>query len=488
MATNGKPRGKKTKPSRLDQLTPAQRDAAVKRAMHQVLARQRMLRNQPPLDINLHPYQVTPEGDWRIRFFMGGRGSGKTYTGAAWAAQQAEVFKRGSVGVLVAPTFQSVRQVMVDGKDSGIIDMLGGYESEGGRIAKYNKSDYEITTSSGSTILMRSADRPETLRGLDLDWAWCDEPGSWRYSASWFEGLKPALRRGPNPQAMFTGTPRRVRLVRHLWKKIQDGDDDIVHTFATTFDNVSLNEQVKADLAADYEGTELGRQELYGEMIEEVSGALWRTAWIKYRPWQAVAALGGMAEVVIGVDPTSAEDDVPDENGEPTNTGAGDECGIIVAGRGADNNGYVIDDATLKGSPGEWCAQILKYYRMKHTPAKWVVSLAVIEKDGSIGQLGREIMSRLDGSVPVRLVKTKGQSKGDRARPVSLMYEQGRIYHLEEFPILEDQMTGWIPGDHRGWSPDRIDALVWAMRHLFPRTAGVGKKIAVRDRRLEGRR
>ena len=210
------------------------------------------------LDIpKLLDYQQPPQTGWDIWLLMGGRGIGKNVAGAAWAAEQAEVHQPGHNGLLIGPEFRAVREVMVEGP-TGLLKTLGD------RVDNYNRSTFEITTTSGSRIYMRSADTPEPLRGLNLAWAWCDEIGSWKYPAVWHEGLVPALRAGNHPQTVVTTTPRPTELIKHL-VAIEDGR--VHRTTATTFDNPHLPESAIRSLKASYEGTRIGRQELYLSLI-----------------------------------------------------------------------------------------------------------------------------------------------------------------------------------------------------------------------------
>lgn len=403
--------------------------------------------------------------------FMAGRGAGKTYKGAAWAAMKAEVESPGLAGALIAPTFQAVREVMVEGAGSGIIAQLGD------RIVNYNRSTFEITTRSGSRIYMRSADRPDSIRGLNLNWAWCDEIGAWTRPEAWHEGLMPALRIGDRPQVMVTTTPRRVRLVRELYKRYTECDDTIVLGTATTFDNPHLSDLAKEELLRLYGGTQIGEQELYGKLIDVVVGAIWRPEWIQRCTRQDVIGRGGMAQVVVGVDPSGSIE------------GTGDECGIVVCGRGNDGTGYVIADDTIRGTPGEWVNQIIQTFHHSYgvdsaNEVAWRPSYVAIEGDGSIGVMAKELIARLDQHIPVNVVYTKGKSKEDRARPISMMWEQGRVFHIGLHEHLEGQLVEWVPGEVRGFSPDRIDAMVWGFLSLFPAYGNAGTSIPTTDRRL----
>lgn len=432
--------------------------------------------NTTPLDLpDLEPHQqIEGEQDASIILFMAGRGAGKTHKGADWAARKAELDCPGMDGALIAPTFQAVREVMVEGRGSGLLDMLGDH------VTNYNRSTFEITTRSGSRIYMRSADRPDSIRGLNLAWAWTDEIGAWTKPEAWHEGLMPAMRMGEHPQIMVTTTPRRVRLVKELNDRHNEGDMTIALGHATTFDNPHLSTLAVEELQRLYGDTQLGQQELYGLMITTVVGAVWQEAWITRAGYNQIAAAGGMAQLVIGVDPSSSAE------------GTGDECGIVVCGRGHDGRGYVIDDRTIRGSPNEWVEQVVDAYHTVYgidalNQTGWRASYVAIEQDGGIGVFGKELIARLDHHIPVNLVSTRGKSKEDRARPIAMMWERGEISHMGIFDQLEDQMTSWVPSETRGYSPDRVDALVWAMTSLFPAYGFAGHQIKTNDRRLSAR-
>ena len=427
-----------------------------------------------PFDVHLEDYQkIDGEDEASIIMFMAGRGAGKTYKGAAWAAENAEIRFPGVPGLLIAPTFQGVREVMVEGQGSGILDILGD------RVENYNRSTYEITTRSGSKIYMRSADRPDSIRGLNLGWCWADEIGAWTRPEAWHEGLMPALRIGERPQVMVTTTPRRVRLVRELYQRYVEGDPTIAFGTAATFDNPHLSQIAKDELLRVYGGTQIGEQELYGRLIDIVIGAIWKAEWLHRADQHQVHADGGMVEVIVGVDPSGSAE------------GTGDECGIIVAGRSLNGRGYILDDRSVAGSPGEWAARIIEAYHHAYgldslNNIGWKPSRVAIEADGNMGGLAKELLQRLDEHIPVELVYTRGKSKEDRARPISMMWERGEIFHLGVFDQLEDQMLGWVPAETKGYSPDRVDALVWAVTTLFP-SAGFMQEIPSTNSELAGR-
>jgi len=459
----------------LQGLTTRQREAYLQAALAELVNRS-AAKDRTPFEVALQDYQKAPEGDWRVRLFRAGRGAGKTHSGAAWSAEQAENVHPGKVGMVVGPNYTTVKQVMIEGQGSGLLDILGD------RVKRYVKSpDLEIHLKSGSVILARSAERPESIRGANLSWAWADELQDWRYREAWHDSLMPALRIGNLPQVMVTCTPRSVGLIRDLREMVESGNPRIVEQTATMFDNLFLSEHAKQDLLDQYGGTEIGRRELYGEYVDSVIGAVWKEAWIKTDlPWQTIASLhGGLADCVVGVDPTGQAE------------GLGDECGMIVAGRTQTGRGVVIADETISGSPGEWIDHLADVFYSEYTPDRWSPRTVVIEGDGSHANFAKEILNRSNHNIPFDIVNTGSVSKLDRARPISTMWEQGRVDHLDEFDLLVDQMLTWVPGEVKGYSPDRVDALVWAMSYLFPSRANKATSVGrqhQRGRTRDGRR
>jgi len=442
-------------------MTQRQRTAYIQ-AAYAELVRRSAAKDRSPFVVDLQDYQKPPPGDWRIRLFRAGRAAGKTFTGSAWAGDKAENQYPGRTGMIVGPTYGVLKDIMVEGEGSGLLDVLGD------RVADYKKSaPMQITTTSGSTILCRSADSPDTIRGPNAWWCWADEIVAWKDPDAWHKGVLFATRSGPMPQIMATTTPARTSLIRDLMEKVRSGNPSIVEQTASMFDNAHISEFVRQELLEDYEGTEIGRQELYGEYIDAIDGAIWREAWIQNTDYASVEAVGGLAECAMAVDPSAQLE------------GKGDECGIVVGGRTRAGDGLVIADETISGSPGEWAEQIVTVFHRKYTPAGWTPKVVVIEGDGH-GALAQELVARLDERIPTQVVFTKSISKEDRARPISTLWEQGKVFHLEypgdtgedqhggRLDLLEDQMISWVPGEVRGYSPDRVDALVWLMKKLFP--------------------
>ena len=378
------------------------------------------------------PQQLPPEGDWRIWLILAGRGFGKTWTGSKWLLEKA-LQQPETEWAVVAPTFGDVRRICVEGP-SGIIK-----SAQPGQIKFYNKSNGQITLANGSVIHMISADEPDRARGLNLAGAWCDEFAAWRYEETWTEGLVPALRIG-NPQVVITTTPRPTRLIRELIKR---DDGSVSLTRGSTFDNAAnLSQAALAELRARYEGTRIGRQELYGEVLTDIAGALWTWDSIDSARWHQAPEL---SRIVVAVDPavTSGEDS--------------DETGIIVVGKGmADGRGYVLADRSCRDTPFGWAKRVVQTYH------EFNADRVVAEKNQG-GDFIEQTLRSVDATLPFKGVIAR-QGKRLRAEPVAALYEQGRISHVGNLDELENQMTEWVPDS--GSSPDRIDALVHGLVEL----------------------
>jgi phage terminase large subunit-like protein len=373
------------------------------------------------------PEQLAPAGDWRTWLVKAGRGWGKTRVGAEWVRGRAEAVGRIA---LVGPTAADVRDVMVEG-ESGIMSICPA-----GERPEYQPSRRRLVFPSGALAFCYSADEPERLRGPQHGAAWCDEIGAWRYPEAW-DQLRMGLRLGNDPRAVVTTTPRPTDLLRRIAK-----DPGTVTTRGTTFDNrANLATDFLSAIVARYEGTRLGRQELMGEDLDDNPAALWqRNDLDRFR----VMGVPELVRVVVGVDPavTASEE--------------ADETGIVVVGLGADGHGYVLDDRSLRGTPDGWGREAMAAYH-RHRANGIVVEV------NQGGDLVRHLLSTLDRHVPIREVRAS-RGKVARAEPVAALYEQGRIHHVGTFGPLEDQLCGWTPGHD---SPDRLDALVWAVTELM---------------------
>lgn len=364
---------------------------------------------------------------------LAGRGYGKTRVGAEDAAKFA-VEHPGSRQAIVAPTYADARDTCVEG-ESGLLPILRRY---GVLNAKdWNRSLGELTLTNGSRFKLFSAEEPDRLRGPQHHRAWCDELAAWDRPETW-DQLLFGLRLGNRPQIVATTTPRPTPLVRALIKR-----DDVHLTRGSTFDNAAhLAPSALQKLRDRYEGTRLGRQELYAEVLDDVEGALWTSTQLEDLRVQVAPEL---QRVVVAIDPavTSADDS--------------DETGIVVAGLGQDGHVYVLADRSCRDSPQAWMARALAAYD-EHSADRVV---AEVNNGGDL--IEAMVRSQAGQRVAYRKV-TASRGKRTRAEPVAALYEQGRVHHVGGLQQLEDQMCAWTPDS--GQSPDRLDALVWAVTDL----------------------
>jgi len=386
------------------------------------------------------PEQLAPEGDWRSWLILAGRGFGKTRAGAEWVRSIAEADPAARIA-LVGASLGEVRAVMVEG-ESGILAI-----SRPAAVPVFEPSLKRITWPNGAMALIYSAAEPESLRGPQHSHAWCDEVAKWdnvngKALAAW-DNLAMGLRLGEEPRLLATTTPRAVPLVRRLIE-----EEGAVIVRGRTEDNESnLPERFVRAVRKAYGRSLLARQELDGELIEDVPGALWSRALIERCRERAEPK--DLGRVVVGVDP-------------PAGSG-GDACGIIVVGLGADGVARVLADATLqKPSPERWARAVAQ------AASAWAADRVIAEANQG-GQMVASVLRAAELSLPLRLVHaTRG--KVARAEPVAALYEAGRVRHAGDFPALEDELCGLIAGgtyQGPGRSPDRADALVWALTELM---------------------
>ena len=379
------------------------------------------------------PNQITPDGDWLAWVILAGRGWGKTRTGAedaAWAGMA----NPGWRIAVVAPTAADARDTCIEG-DSGLLNVLPREA-----VQTWNRSLGELILINGTRYKAFSADEPERLRGPQHHRAWADELAAWRYPEAW-DQLMFGLRLGDHPQAVVTTTPKPTPLVKAL---VAAKTSHV--TRGSTFDNAAnLAPSALQMLKEKYEGTRLGRQELEAEILGDLPGALWSLSTLDaYRLREAPQ----MGRIVVAVDPAV------------TATEASDEHGIIVAGL-SDQRGIVLEDASLSGSPNEWARRAVSLYR------SWSADCIVIEVNQG-GDMVAHTIRTIDPNVKIREVRAS-RGKHVRAEPIAALYEQGRAAHVGAFPELEAQMTQMTTSGFEGeGSPDRVDALVWAMTDLFP--------------------
>jgi phage terminase large subunit-like protein len=392
------------------------------------------------------PEQQEPEGDWLIWLILSGRGWGKTRTGGEWLAEQIINNPRAkddapTQWAIIAPRFADTKNVCVEGP-SGFLKALEHRGLVNNEDFIYNKSSYKILFKSGQVVHMFGADSPDAGRGLNLSGGWLDELAMWPYPyETWTEGLAPALRIGDRPRVVVTTTPKPIKLLRD-WTSRTDGSVHV--TRGSTFDNSkNLSLTALAELKARYEGTRTGRQELYGELLDAAEGALWNRNWIEDTRI-TIDQLPPLYRIVVAIDPavTSGEDS--------------DETGIVTAGIANNGHFYVLADDTLRATPNEWGKAAIEAFR------KWKADRIVAETNNG-GDMVVMVLEQVDRNAPVTKVHaTRG--KRMRAEPISALYEQQRVHHVGAFPEMEDQMVLWTPESND--SPDRLDALVWALTEL----------------------
>lgn len=373
--------------------------------------------------------QLPPEGDWRIWLILAGRGFGKTRSIAEWAIEQARRYP-GSRGALVARIASDNRDVLVEG-ESGILNVASPAFRP-----KYEPSKRRLTFPNGSIATTYSADEPNTLRGPQHHWAICDELAAWSSEEAW-DNLLMGLRLGEDPRVAIATTPRPTPLIRSLLI-----DPTVTVVRGSTYENAdNLAPAFFTGVVRRYEGTRLGRQELNAEILEDVEGALWKLSHIEDNRIQEFPL---MTRIVVGVDPP----------------GGATECGIVVAGMDARGHGYVLADMSLQASPEQWATEVVRAHDM------WEADCIVVEINFGGDMVKNTLRAVPNGKLPRIKEVRASRGKAIRAEPVSARYEQGEVHHIARFPRLEDEMCNWVPNMGMS-SPNRVDALVWAMTELM---------------------
>ncbi|TCD06852.1 ATP-binding protein [Erythrobacteraceae bacterium CFH 75059] len=395
------------------------------------------------------PAQLAPPGDWQVWLICAGRGFGKTRAGAEWVRGIAARHPEARIA-LVASSLAEARAVMVEG-ESGLL-RLGEPE----RRPRYEPSLRRVVWPNGAQAFLYSAAEPEMLRGPQHSHAWCDELGKWdtvgeRAERSW-DNLLLGLRLGGTGQGQVvaTTTPRAVPLLRRLLAERAAEPGLVAVTRGTTFDNAAnLPSAFVQRMQRRFGGTAFGRQELEGELLDDVEGALWSRALLERCRAGAEPAGGPPARVVIGVDPPASA--------------AGDACGIVVCALLSDGRARVLADCSVeRARPDRWARAVAA------AASAWAADRVVAEANQG-GAMVEAVLRAADLALPVRLVHaTRG--KVARAEPVAALYEAGRVTHAEPFARLEDELCGLLTGGGYagpGRSPDRADALVWALTELL---------------------
>jgi phage terminase large subunit-like protein len=384
------------------------------------------------------PNQLAPDGDWSKWLAMAGRGWGKTRVGAEWVRGEVAAGRASRVA-LVAPTAADARDVMVEG-ESGLLAVHPRNDDQ----PVYEPSKRRVSWPNGAIATLYSADEPERLRGPQHDLAWADELAAWRYLQDAWDMLMFGLRLGKRPRVLITTTPKPRALLKELI-----ADPTCVVTYGRTEENrANLASTFLQSIVSRYHGTRLGRQELGGELLEDVEGALWMRRMIEDG---RVTAHPLLERVVVAIDPavTSGEN--------------ADETGIVVVGIATPNgskepHGYVLEDLSGRFTPYEWAQKAITAYRRQRADR-------VVAEVNNGGDMVEAQLRMVDRNVSYKAVHAS-RGKRVRAEPVAALYEQGRVHHVGGFAALEDQMCSFVPDDTET-SPDRVDALVWALTELI---------------------
>ncbi len=393
------------------------------------------------------PHQLPPEGcEWRTWVILGGRGAGKTRAGAEWVRSMVEGDRPEEPGqasrvALVGETIDQVREVMIFG-DSGILAC-----SPPDRKPVWEATRKRLVWPNGATAQAFSAHEPDSLRGPQFDAAWVDELAKWKKARETWDMLQFGLRLGDKPRQVVTTTPRNVAVL----KEVLDAPSTVVTTAPTEANKAYLPASFLEEVYGRYAGTRLGRQELDGVLLDDLEGALWTNQMIEAAQ---ITALPEFDRIVVAVDPPV------------TGTSRSDECGIVVAG------------VVMGSSPAEWRAVVLQDASVSGaSPTEWATAaIAAMERHGAErlvaevnqgGSLVETVIRQIDPLVPYRAVHAS-KGKSQRAEPVAALYEQGRVGHVKGLGALEDQMCRMTMTGYQGQgSPDRVDALVWALTDLM---------------------
>jgi len=425
----------------------------------------RIIQSMTPLDLAAldawfelwaHRNQLPPNGDgWRTWLMMAGRGFGKTRAGAEWICGVANA-RPGVRIALVGATIGDARSIMVEGV-SGILAVARNY----GQELSWEPSLGRLRWPNGSEAMLFSGDNPDGLRGPEHDFAWGDEMAKWRLPEEAWMNLQMGLRRGARPRALITTTPRPIPLLKRI-----DEAESTVTTRGRTEDNINLDEKFIEAMRATYGGTRIAAQELDGMLLEDVEGALWTREVIErarvLRDGPSTGSVppqderGSFDRIVVGVDP-------PAGAGETA-----DACGIVVAGSRGEKL-YVLEDATVRGlSPEGWAS------RVAAAAARWNTAQVVAEANNG-GAMVESVLKAADFDLRVRLVHAS-RGKCARAEPIALKFEAGKAFFAGNFPELEAELGGMTAGggyEGAGRSPDRADAMVWALTVLSETRSGV---------------
>lgn len=434
------------------------------------------------------PHQMPPPGNWFVWLLMGGRGIGKTATASRHLHEHV-------MGPPCLPNVPGGHWVGIIGPTLGDAVTSCALGPSGLRMhdpelrVRQTAGGTGVRWSNGAEGKIFGAHTPEDVERLRSGGnrciVWAEELAAWRYMEECWQHMRYGLRVGPHPHAIVSTTPKNRKLIRDLRDKAlsgfidpEIGELEVVMTNATTAMNPHLSERVRRMLYEDYGGTRLGRQELYGEILEDVEGALWKPSMIDDHRLDFASMPRQFDKIVVAVDPAVSA--------------GGDEWGIIVVAvkrnfkaKGSDPfahlpHGFVLGDYSIQGTPHEAARAVAKAYR------DWEANLVVAEVNNG-GDLVASTLRTINSSMPIKNIHAS-RGKARRAEPVVSLYEQGRFHHVGQFGKLEDQMTGWDADDpDPAWSPDRMDALVWGAHELIV-SASEMRRSTITDTRLRGRR
>lgn len=392
--------------------------------------------------------QLEPDNDdWNTWFINAGRGFGKTRSGVEWVRENV---KRGVKRIAaVASTNSDIERVMVKGESGFLSVCWKGDKTYAGKkmgFPEWSPTKRTLTWENGAQVQFFSAEEPERLRGPQFELAWCDETAAWNKDMDTWSMLQFCMRLGKHPRIMVTTTPKPTKLIRQILK-----DPKTVVTTGSTFDNsANLADTYLTAVKEQYEGTRLGRQELYAEVLEEAQGALWTTAMLDECSVKH-EAVPDLARIVVALDPAV------------TSNAESDMTGIVVAGIDINGIAYVLGDYTDRLSPQGWAMKAIELYHFHQADR-------IVAEVNQGGDMVRTTIHGEDETVSYKAVRAS-RGKYARAEPISALYERGLVKHVSNPPDgaslneLETQMRTWEPLGRVG-SPDRLDALVWAITDL----------------------
>jgi len=383
------------------------------------------------------PKQLMPKGEWSMWMLLSGRGFGKT---KALTESTRVLINQGRAKriAIAARTPADGRDVLIEGV-SGFMSIFPPWERP-----LYEPSKSRITFQNGAIGYLYSSENPDKARGPEHDLVVADELAAWKYIELW-DNLMLGLRQG-EAKTIIATTPRPTSLIKALV-----ADDNVIKVTGSTFENKqNLSEHYLSFIKDKYEGTRLGRQELYAEILSDTPGALWKISNIDKIRLKNIPE--GICRIVIAVDPAV------------TSNKFSDETGIVVCAKDNDSKGYILKDSSMNGTPNEWASEAIRLYHFYNASA-------IIAEKNNGGEMITQIIKSLDSSVNVELVWAS-VGKRTRAEPVSALYEQGKVYHIGQFDKLEDEMCTWDAGVDKA-SPNRMDAMVWGFTKLL-----LNKKIA----------